>query len=103
MANWLSAGAYRMETNVLELVRKDYPEMTSERLGRLLAEAFNRGLVDKHKLKAGPWSINPQLSTLNSPSRPSREAFLISVNPCPSVVFPSVCFVSCNVPSSRSQ
>jgi hypothetical protein len=40
-----------METNVLELAKKDYPEMTSQRLGRLLAEAFNRGLVDKHMLK----------------------------------------------------
>jgi len=51
MTNWLSGDAYRMETNVLELARKDYPEMTSERLRRLLGEAFNRGLVDKHMLK----------------------------------------------------
>ena len=39
------------ETNVLDMAKKDYPDMTVERLRGLLSEAFNRGIIDKHMLK----------------------------------------------------
>ncbi len=50
MVGWLTED-WRLEPDVLERAKKDYPDITVERLRELLGQAFNRGIVDKHMLK----------------------------------------------------